>query len=612
MSQKIKFNKLNRSKQKDDEKEEKRPNKRLSPVLKGISLENKSSSVKRKQSSISNNINKTKLAEQVNEDSIAFKDGVFYSTQIKENSINNVEESESDDEDEYDLYKDIELVKFNFMSEEDVTQFSVVEITDTRLSGPLPNSLYDLRMGPIDNKETCETCENNCKECPGHFGFIKLNAKIPHPLRSKTILEYLTLFCNKCHRLMMTKEKLYLLGFNKYREEAKYKAIYNFVYNNVKVCPHCETVTPSYSCIDDKYMMEMRESKIPLRYDDIYEIFSNIRPEDVSLLGFEDEKVHPIRMIISNLLVVPPCVRPFVKSDDGELMHDDLTYKYIDIIKTNKKIELETKEKTKFDEIDKLMFHIRTLMDNNKGKARDTQGKRPLKCIKKRLSGKQGRIRQNIQGKRSDFCARTVIGPEVYSKVEELVVPQEVARTLTYPITVNKLNKDKCKKLLDDGKVNFIIRKDVIKSAKVVLWTQGFRLDVGDVIYRKNSKSDVSVKVEIASVDHEGNAYSSINKKIQLESTDQVYRNNKLIPNAFLHQPKRKRFELMIGDIIERQLQDGDLVVFNRQPTLWKGSMRAKKVKILPGKTFRFSLASTAAFNADFDGDEIDGLLERK
>jgi DNA-directed RNA polymerase beta' subunit len=60
-----------------------------------------------------------------------------------------------------------------------------------------------------------------------------------------------------------------------------------------------------------------------------------------------------------------------------------------------------------------------------------------------------------------------------------------------------------------------------------------------------------------------------------------------------------------MGDTIERQLQNGDLVVFNRQPTLWKGSMRAKKVKILPGKTFRFNLSSTAAFNADYDGDEM-------
>ena len=198
-----------------------------------------------------------------------------------------------------------------------------------------------------------------------------------------------------------------------------------------------------------------------------------------------------------------------------------------------------------------------------------------------------------------------------YCRVDELVVPQEVARTLTYPVTVNKLNIENCKKLLDEGKVNFIIRKDVIKSAKVVLWTQGFKFEQGDIVYR-NSRSPTAVrnadtpmavssanKIEVFKIDYNGQAYSAYDKKIVLESTDQVYRNNKLIPNAYAQQPRRKKFELKIGDVIERQLQNGDLCVFNRQPTLWKGSMRAKRIKILPGKTFRFSLASTQAFNGD-------------
>ena len=168
MSQKIKFNKLNRSSRQSEfesETEQKRHNKRLSP-FRGPSnpTENEKPAIKRKQRDHRSQeptppiIDLTKDVQEPVPDPIGFKEGVFFSNELKEN-----EESESDDEEEYDLYKDIELVKFNFMSEEDVTQFGVVEVTDTRLSGPLPNSLYDLRMGPIDNKEMCETCENNCK-----------------------------------------------------------------------------------------------------------------------------------------------------------------------------------------------------------------------------------------------------------------------------------------------------------------------------------------------------------------------------------------------------------------------------------------------------------------
>jgi len=564
MSQKVVFNKDKKTGQTRARSPVIMPQKHIDPI-------------RRKITSV---IEKSALKQKMEQE----PQSVFKSDIIKEQ-----EPYEEEEEEEVKVYyKDVDHVQFNFFSEEEIEEYCVVEIKETKLGGP--NSLYDLRMGPLDNNEICETCDNNCKDCPGHFGFIKLNAKIPHPLRSKTIIEYLNIFCNKCHRLMMTKEKIFLLNFNKYRGENKYKAIYNFIANNVKVCPYCETVPPIYSCQDDKYMMEVRDSKIPLRYDDIYDIFSNIRPDDINLLGFDSEIIHPIRLMITNLLVVPPCVRPFVKSDDGENMHDDLTYKYIDILKTNKKIENESKEKTRLDEIDRLMFHIKTLMDNNKGKARDTQGKRALKCFKKRISGKQGRIRQNIQGKRSEFCGRTVIGPEVYCKVEELVVPEEMAKTLTYPIRVNSLNMEKCKKLLDDGKVNFIIRDEVIKSAKVVLWTQGFKLEPGDVVFRG------AMKFEVPQIDIPG-------KKIVLQQGDAVYRNGKLVPNAYEKQPRRKHVELKEGDIIERQLQNGDLCVFNRQPTLWKGSMRAKRIKILPGKTLRFSLASTASFNADFDGD---------
>ena len=63
---------------------------------------------------------------------------------------------------------------------------------------------------------------------------------------------------------------------------------------------------------------------------------------------------------------------------------------------------------------------------------------------------------------------------------------------------------------------------------------------------------------------------------------------------------------LKMGDIVHRFLIDGDVVLLNRQPTLHKGSMMAKRVRVLPkGKTFRLSLESTKSFNADFDGDEM-------
>ena len=58
---------------------------------------------------------------------------------------------------------------------------------------------------------------------------------------------------------------------------------------------------------------------------------------------------------------------------------------------------------------------------------------------------------------------------------------------------------------------------------------------------------------------------------------------------------------LNIGDVVERHLQKGDVVLLNRQPTLHRGGMLAMEVIPMPGKSFRLNLAITPSFNADFD-----------
>ena len=63
--------------------------------------------------------------------------------------------------------------------------------------------------------------------------------------------------------------------------------------------------------------------------------------------------------------------------------------------------------------------------------------------------------------------------------------------------------------------------------------------------------------------------------------------------------------KLEFGWLVERQLKDGDIVLFNRQPSLHKMSIMAHSVKVLPNKTFRLNPAVCPPYNADFDGDEM-------
>lgn len=65
------------------------------------------------------------------------------------------------------------------------------------------------------------------------------------------------------------------------------------------------------------------------------------------------------------------------------------------------------------------------------------------------------------------------------------------------------------------------------------------------------------------------------------------------------------RVELEVGDIVERSLCNGDLVIVNRQPTLHRGSMIACRVRVSPSKTFSLNYSTMVPLNADTDGDEI-------
>jgi DNA-directed RNA polymerase II subunit RPB1 len=67
----------------------------------------------------------------------------------------------------------------------------------------------------------------------------------------------------------------------------------------------------------------------------------------------------------------------------------------------------------------------------------------------------------------------------------------------------------------------------------------------------------------------------------------------------------KSELNLAAGWIVERHLQDGDVVLFNRQPSLHKMSIMGHKAKVLDWSTFRLNLSCTAPYNADFDGEYV-------
>ena len=135
--------------------------------------------------------------------------------------------------------------------------------------------------------------------------------------------------------------------------------------------------------------------------------------------------------------------------------------------------------------------------------------------------------------------------------LDELGVPVEIARNLTFPETVTNFNKDVLQKYVDIG-TKPIELYDV--GAKYVTKSDGTMMDLR-------------------------------------------FTNN---------------LELEVGDVVDRHMKDGDLVVFNRQPTLHRMSMMAHKVKVMNHSTFRMNLIATTPYNADFDKLSVENKRREK
>jgi DNA-directed RNA polymerase beta' subunit len=501
---------------------------------------------------------------------------------------------------------DISKIEFGLYSREEILALSVAEITSTKKSGP--NSIYDPRMGAEGNKP-CLTCGNDIISCPGHFGHIDLAVPIIHPLYLKTLTSILKCVCFECHSLKLDKMHLIIAKNFKDNETGfkKFKCAKDIL-SDIDICMRCggelnKERQPQvlWRCNTSENTITMtlpdKNKKITIDADEQYllDILKDLKPEDLNVLGINHNLAHPSSMIMTALPVIPPCARPFVKAA-GNVCDDDLSNQYVEILKVNKK--LKTMPETKRSKnIQTLKFRIATTFNNSSGKAKHTTNGRPVKCIKTRISGKEGQMRSNIMGRRVDQTSRTVIGPDPTLKNDEMIIPKYVADILTIPVRVTSLNIKEVTDLANSGKARYVVRKNGDKKKSInlqhAILDKGTPLLQGDKIITKSGQI-------FTYMDESHQSHIRMMKGVQ--PGDRIVRDGVEIESipAF-----KKKIELYVGDIVERCLRDGDTVILNRQPTLHKASMMAFKIFIKPGNTFRFNLACTKAFNADFDGDEM-------
>lgn len=315
---------------------------------------------------------------------------------------------------------------------------------------------------------------------------------------------------------------------------------------DAKKCPHCSAPQERFRL--DKPTTFYR-GKTRIFPTEVREILVKIPDEELAKVGVNTKNFRPEWSVLTALLVPPVTVRPSIILESGERSEDDLTHKLSDIIRANQRLwenlNAGAPEVIIEDLWDLLQFHITTFFDNTVTRippARHRSGQ-PLKTITERIKGKEGRIRKNLAGKRVNYSGRTVISPDPSIKINEVGVPYEIAKVVTVAETVNDMNIEKLKKL--------VARAGEYPGANYVIRPDGKR------------------------------------KKITEELKEEIIN------------------ELEVGYKVERHMEDGDVVLFNRHPSLHKGSLMAHYVRVLPGRTFRMHPAVATPYNADFDGDEM-------
>ena len=551
-------------------------------------------------------------------------------------------------------------LRFQLPSPEDVRRASVVPVVNKQmytLDGDIaPQGPLDKRLGISDKHEICATCGQKLVDCIGHFGHIELVLPVYHMGYVAEVLHILQSICKSCGRVLLppetaaeTRQRLREARARGLaaRTAALSRSLLD-VCKRITLCPHCgapngsvrkvtaprewlvatgastdaaraaddgsrgvlRTTTTGipgvprfvHECrrrhpasrkhsagarthtqqhrqrlhgqvwqargeptrtapTDDKLESELEDDEAPapdlapanrpfeLTPLHVWQLLRRIPDDDAELFDMERGCSRPEDLLITALPVPPVCIRPSLRDDPAHgTREDDLTVQLVDILAANWHLNEQLARGSELSKLMETWDHLqlcvaRYLYGETTAAAAAVHAK-PQLGLRQRLRGKQGRFRGNLSGKRVDFSSRTVISPDPHLEVFQVGVPLRIARALTIPEPVTAGNAAPLRAAVLRG-------PEQHPGANFVLFPDGSK--------------------------------------------------------RFLKYGDRERVAraLTTGCVVERHLVDDDVVLFNRQPSLHRLSIMAHRVRVMPGRTFRFNECVCAPYNADFDGDEM-------
>ncbi|XP_058109982.1 DNA-directed RNA polymerase III subunit 1 isoform X4 [Magnolia sinica] len=475
----------------------------------------------------------------------------------------------------------IKSIRFSMLSGSEICSAAEVQVYQSGFydptKKPIKQGLLDSHMGPLKGG-FCATCHGSFTDCPGHFGYYKLTLPVFNIGYFSTIVDILKCICKSCARILLMEKdrKKFLKKMRSPNEDVLQKnANAKKVVEKCKAsrCLHCGYINGAVKKAGSILAVAHDLSKVPNgNFDEcrsaishtkeananfhivnvltpvkVLALFKKMLDEDCELLHLYDR---PEKLIMTDIAVPPVAIRPSVFMDAGAMSNeDDITSKLAQVIKASAKLQedLQSAEPPSLSLglWEHLQVEVATYINSEvRGVPLYMQPQKPLRGVLQRLKGKQGRFRGNLSGKRVEFTGRTVISPDPNLKITEVAIPILMAKVLTYPERVSYYNMEKLRQCIRNGPQKY-------PGANYVITPDGSKLNL-------------------------------------------AYGNRKRLSD-----------ELKYGYIVERHLEDGDLVLFNRQPSLHRMSIMSHRARIMPWRTLRFNESVCNPYNADFDGDEM-------
>ena len=444
------------------------------------------------------------------------------------------------------LQKKIGSIDFRVLSPDMIRKMSAIEIktaeTYDKDGYPMEEGLMDPHLGVINPGLRCKTCGQTMKHCPGHFGSLELVRPVLHVKFAKKVEEILQVTCEKCGRILLPEEQLKGMEKDLVKGwDEVYKKIKTKV-KNVSKCPHCGA--PKEKLVVDR-PTNFFLGKRRIYPTEIREWLERVPNEELKFFGLNPELVRPEWFVLTVLPVPPINIRPSITLESGLKSEDDLTHKLVDIIRINERlkenISAGAPQLIIEDLWDLLQYHVTTYFDNQ------SAGVPPAK----HRSGRPLQtLSDRLKGKRGRF-RYNLTGKRVNFAARSTITPDPY-------ISINEVG-------IPEG-----IADELTVQENVTTWN---KTRIKELL--RNDKV-----VSVLRPD-------GIRKRLTKENKQDIIK------------------ELDTGYVVERKLQNGDIVLFNRQPSLHRISMMAHIVRIMPGKTLRVNPIDCPPYNADFDGDEM-------